>query len=348
MNAPSSSGARSSPRTSPDGGKECSSNGYSLVSGSEGGMTVVNPVFLHTSESEENLAKLTHQDEMVVIHEDVRDIDKQEMIDGQWHRNAFANLRVLKITAISFFLFVVAEVVGAVLSNSLSLLGDASAMSLDVSTYVISIFVEEFKLRNHGARLSVDTMWLVDIGIPTISVIALLAVTMYISVDAVKVLYNPPRKDEVDVLFLYGFSCANMVVDVISAAAFLNRGDEAFYEEKEALIGNSSATVKPLSDSQLVQRVRQRGESDRVEGNLGCSSQLHSPQQKVSLSPRDVANTDRGSERRISISGDVRGAGSLMKAKTRDRPHRGRKDKNFNMISAWCDVFSIFTIVTLI
>jgi len=38
------------------------------------------------------------------------------------------------------------------MSNSLSLLGDAAAMSLDVSTYVISIFVEEFKLRNEGAR----------------------------------------------------------------------------------------------------------------------------------------------------------------------------------------------------
>ena len=109
--------------------------------------------------------------------------------DAEWYNNAFANLRVLKITALSFFLFVVAEVIGAFISNSLSLLGDASAMSMDVSTYVISIFVglcfftcihtyifmcrlihvifsntEEFKLRNKGAKLSVDTMWLVDVG----------------------------------------------------------------------------------------------------------------------------------------------------------------------------------------
>ena len=49
-------------------------------------------------------------------------------------------------------IYVNIEIIGAVMSNSLSLLGDASAMSLDVSTYVISIFVEEFKLRNNGAK----------------------------------------------------------------------------------------------------------------------------------------------------------------------------------------------------
>ena len=70
--------------------------------------------------------------------------------DTEWYQNAFANLRVLKITALSFFLFVVAEVVGAFVSNSLSLLGDASAMSMDVSTYVISIFVGKFQVHTYS------------------------------------------------------------------------------------------------------------------------------------------------------------------------------------------------------
>jgi hypothetical protein len=76
-------------------------------------------------------------------------------------------------------------------------------------------------------------MWLVDIGIPVLSVIALFAVTAYISIDAVRVLYNPSIKDDVDVEYLYGFSFVNMIVDLISAAAFLRRGNNAFYEEKE-------------------------------------------------------------------------------------------------------------------
>ena len=84
-------------------------------------------------------------------------IQSQEEIDRK-KDNAFANLAVLKLTALSFFIFVVAEMVGAVWGNSLSLLGDASAMSLDVSSYVISIIVEEFKLRNNNERYPSNLM----------------------------------------------------------------------------------------------------------------------------------------------------------------------------------------------
>jgi hypothetical protein len=42
------------------------------------------------------------------------------------------NQNILIFTSVAFFLFVVAEVVGALVSGSLSLLGDAFAMSIDV------------------------------------------------------------------------------------------------------------------------------------------------------------------------------------------------------------------------
>jgi Co/Zn/Cd efflux system component len=44
------------------------------------------------------------------------------------------NRRLLWVSAITFFLFVIAEMLGAILSNSLSLLGDSAAMSVDVFT----------------------------------------------------------------------------------------------------------------------------------------------------------------------------------------------------------------------
>lgn len=44
------------------------------------------------------------------------------------------NNTILTISAISFLLFVIAEFIGAFASNSLSLLGDAGAMSIDVFT----------------------------------------------------------------------------------------------------------------------------------------------------------------------------------------------------------------------
>jgi Co/Zn/Cd efflux system component len=45
-----------------------------------------------------------------------------------------SNKFLLKVAAFSFLAFVAAEVVGALASNSLSLLGDAAAMSVDVFT----------------------------------------------------------------------------------------------------------------------------------------------------------------------------------------------------------------------
>ena len=44
------------------------------------------------------------------------------------------NQEILIFTCTAFFLFAMAEVVGAYASNSLSLLGDAGAMSIDVFT----------------------------------------------------------------------------------------------------------------------------------------------------------------------------------------------------------------------
>jgi Co/Zn/Cd efflux system component len=44
------------------------------------------------------------------------------------------NRTILWVSASTFLVFVIAEVIGALASNSLSLLGDASAMSVDVFT----------------------------------------------------------------------------------------------------------------------------------------------------------------------------------------------------------------------
>ena len=46
------------------------------------------------------------------------------------------NQEILIFTCTAFFLFAMAEVVGAYVSNSLSLLGDAGAMSIDVFTVI--------------------------------------------------------------------------------------------------------------------------------------------------------------------------------------------------------------------
>ena len=51
------------------------------------------------------------------------------------------NYKILLFTAASFLLFVIGEIIGALVSGSLSLLGDAGAMSVDVFTVSYLIFV---------------------------------------------------------------------------------------------------------------------------------------------------------------------------------------------------------------
>lgn len=49
---------------------------------------------------------------------------------------------VLLFAFLSFFLFAVAEIFGAVFSNSLSLLGDATTMIVDSITYLFNMYAE--------------------------------------------------------------------------------------------------------------------------------------------------------------------------------------------------------------
>jgi Co/Zn/Cd efflux system component len=67
--------------------------------------------------------------------------DKVELLKSNEGKFQLTNHQVLVMTAILFGLFVAAEFVGAIVSNSLSLLGDAAAMSVDVLTVSCSFII---------------------------------------------------------------------------------------------------------------------------------------------------------------------------------------------------------------
>ena len=154
------------------------------------------------------------------------------------------NQSLLIMTSSLFLLFAVSEIIGAALSNSLSLFGDAAAMSVDVSsqtnrifctylmlyklmeqvlTYFFNMYAEWYKqrlrtrsidliaaakLRNSDnvsdRKTSSDAIDFIttekktvnmlikrsrivfEVVIPSISVTCLLAVTIYVSLDAVR------------------------------------------------------------------------------------------------------------------------------------------------------------------
>lgn len=139
------------------------------------------------------------------------------------------NRQLLQLSALSFFIFVIAELLGAIISNSLSLLGDVGAMSVDVLSYFTNLYAEHVK--ETTPSLSLNMRFLLEVCVPSFSVACLLAVTVYVTLDAIVVLENPPDINDVDVAFLYGFASANFVVDIICTSMFYMRGDDAFLEK---------------------------------------------------------------------------------------------------------------------
>ena len=67
------------------------------------------------------------------------DLKKKGEIMSKSDEQIRSNQLILFVTMVTFALFVVAEIIGAIASNSLSLLGDAAAMSIDVITVSLSL-----------------------------------------------------------------------------------------------------------------------------------------------------------------------------------------------------------------
>ena len=90
-----------------------------------------------------------------------------------------SNKELLFVTTIFFTIFVICEVIGGLASNSLSLLGDAGAMTIDVFSYGFNFLAEYMKSKDnhHGIKNSATREFFIEIVIPGISVLSLLGVT---------------------------------------------------------------------------------------------------------------------------------------------------------------------------
>jgi Co/Zn/Cd efflux system component len=141
-------------------------------------------------------------------------------------KSTVSNLCILYVTAALFGGFVIAEIIGALAGHSLSLLGDATAMIVDVFTYFSNMYAEHVKAK-YGI-LDEKTRYILEVYVPTFSICALLGVTGYIVSDAVSVIKdNGNGGDDVNIVFLWAFSSANAVVDVISGLMFYIKGADA-------------------------------------------------------------------------------------------------------------------------
>ena len=139
-----------------------------------------------------------------------------------------SNQCVLAITCAAFALFVIAEIIGALAGHSLSLLGDAAAMSVDVFSYLANMYAEY--LKDSGHEITPRQKVIIEVLVPSFSVCALIGVTIYVVIDAIAVIIDPSSDggDDVNVLFLFCFAGVNMAVDILSALMFYCKGKEAF------------------------------------------------------------------------------------------------------------------------
>lgn len=143
-----------------------------------------------------------------------------------------SNQFLLRVAAFSFLFFVLAEIVGAFASNSLSLLGDAAAMSVDVFTYFCNMYSEHVKSK--FGEVDHTTRVVLEVGIPLFSVTALIAVSAWITYDAILIILDPSDSADVDVIFLFGFAAGNALIDIICAFLFFMRRDDVLKTPQRA------------------------------------------------------------------------------------------------------------------
>jgi Co/Zn/Cd efflux system component len=88
------------------------------------------------------------------------------------------------------------------------------------------MYAERIKSK-HGGALDPKTRRILEVYIPTFSVIALLSVTGWIVSDAAAVIEDGGEDDDVDIAFLWAFSVSNFFVDLFSSLMFYMRGKDA-------------------------------------------------------------------------------------------------------------------------
>ena len=114
-------------------------------------------------------------------------------------------------------------------------------MSVDVFTYVINIYVEY--VSNKGEALSSEMKLFLYAGVPLFSVLALTAVTIWIVLESLDVIFNPPSSGSVDVVFMFGFAAVNLLIDIISVLLFYRNYDTALYQQTISKRSTSFAAV---------------------------------------------------------------------------------------------------------
>jgi len=269
--------------------------------------------------------------------------DAEDKVKGCDEGQLMTNTRVLEITALMFGLFVIAQIIGGLASNSLALLGDAVAMSVDVVSYSCSIYGERIKAK-YGF-LDKKTRLRLNVWIPLWSVLALVGISAWICSEAIEIIVadfngdNVDEDDDVDVNFMFGFAGANFLIDIVSAKLFLGGHDghnhghshgARFYEQEPL----KSSRLKSACHVCKVVEHRFRASFSSIDGGQKSKSMDGKP------SSNNTRSNSRGSQKSHDCH-DCEADSSEDSILQRSKLEGEEKDEklNLNMMSAFMHAF---------
>lgn len=85
--------------------------------------------------------------------------------------------------------------------------------------------------------------YIMEVGLPLLSVSMLIGVTVYVTFEAVSILLRKKSVENVDIAIMYGFASVNLLVDIICTALFHIRGKDIFQNVAHDDESNSSHRI---------------------------------------------------------------------------------------------------------
>ena len=105
---------------------------------------------------------------------------------------------------------------------------------------------------------------MLEVYIPSFSVCALIGVTGWITSDAIQVIISDERDDDVGVAFLYGFACANFLIDVICSGLFYLKRKDVLLSEPLILASERSTTLEIDEDKKQKEDMKQKANLNMI------------------------------------------------------------------------------------
>ncbi|GAB5359553.1 hypothetical protein AAMO2058_000553700 [Amorphochlora amoebiformis] len=153
-------------------------------------------------------------------------------------------IRTLSVAFTLFLTIATAQLVGALIANSMALLADTASMFLDAATYGINIYAESQPKQN---QFQTHMRMLVASGV---SFFALFAITLYFLIDASMELASEEADDgEVNAYIVLGFALVGLVFDFASLFPYCRFGVSQGSVDEAGKLNMCSALSHIISDT---------------------------------------------------------------------------------------------------